>query len=169
MVGDQPLHTQIGNIRVGSSLSALRTAFTGRQIEEHFNYDFGQGSNGVVVNGPGGAIAFSLADAPAPTTRQAKPRSLVSTAWAYLVTHPPTPRTAAELGQGDPTVQRTALQRQQDLRFDIRDTGALRAVRDQWRARVRQHERPGRIRGWHPRGSSSKGAGVHLSGRVPLQ
>lgn len=56
-VGDQPLHTQIGNIRVDSSLSELRTAFADHQIEEHFNYDFGQGSNGVIVNGPGGTIA----------------------------------------------------------------------------------------------------------------
>lgn len=62
--GDQSLHTQIGNIRVDFSLSELRTAFAGHQIEEHFNYDFGQGSNGVIVNGPGGTIAFSLADAP---------------------------------------------------------------------------------------------------------
>lgn len=65
-VGDQPLHTQIGNIRVDSSLSELRTAFAGHRIEEHLNYDFGQGSNGVVVNGPGGAISFSLADVPSP-------------------------------------------------------------------------------------------------------
>ena len=30
----------------------------------YFNLDFGQGANGVVVNGPGGSIAFGLDDAP---------------------------------------------------------------------------------------------------------
>ncbi|SFR03883.1 Putative serine esterase [Lentzea waywayandensis] len=62
--GVKALHTQVGNIRVNSTLSELRTAFAGHQIEEHLDHDFGQGSNGVIVNGPNGAIAFSLADAP---------------------------------------------------------------------------------------------------------
>jgi pimeloyl-ACP methyl ester carboxylesterase len=62
--GDTTLHTQAGNIHVNSTLNELRTAFAGHQIEEHLDHDFGQGTNGVIVNGPGGAIAFSLAEAP---------------------------------------------------------------------------------------------------------
>jgi hypothetical protein len=63
--GDQSLHTETGGIRVGSTLAALRTVFADFQIEEHFDADFGQGTNGVIVNDQDGAIAFSLADAPA--------------------------------------------------------------------------------------------------------
>ncbi|MEU0885675.1 hypothetical protein ABZ345_44435 [Lentzea sp. NPDC005914] len=61
--GDKTLHTHVGNIRANSTLNELRTAFSGHQIEEHLDHDFGQGTNGVIVNGPGGSIAFGLADA----------------------------------------------------------------------------------------------------------
>ncbi|MCU1685174.1 MAG: putative serine esterase [Amycolatopsis sp.] len=54
------LSTEIGGIHAGSTLAQLRTAFRGYQIHEYLNLDFGQGTNGVVVDGPGGAIAFSL-------------------------------------------------------------------------------------------------------------
>lgn len=50
---------------MGSTLADLRTAFAGYRIEEHFKADFGQGTNGVIINDQDGAIAFSVADAPA--------------------------------------------------------------------------------------------------------
>lgn len=62
---DQSLRTEIGGIHVGSTLAELRAAFAGYQIEEHLDGDFGQGTNGVIVNGPGGAIGFGIDDAPA--------------------------------------------------------------------------------------------------------
>lgn len=40
----------------------MRTAFRGYQIDERLDFDFGQGTNGVIVNGPGGSIAMGLAD-----------------------------------------------------------------------------------------------------------
>jgi hypothetical protein len=43
---------------------SLRKAFAGNNIEERFKLDFGQGSNGVIVDGSGGSIGFSLDDAP---------------------------------------------------------------------------------------------------------
>jgi hypothetical protein len=52
--------TQVGKIHAGSTLAQLRTAFRGYRIEEHFDTDFGQGTNGVIVNGREGAIGFSL-------------------------------------------------------------------------------------------------------------
>ncbi|MBE8518368.1 alpha/beta hydrolase [Amycolatopsis sp. H6(2020)] len=52
--------TQVGKIHAGSTLAELKTAFRGYRIEERFDMDFGQGSNGVIVNGGGGAIGFSL-------------------------------------------------------------------------------------------------------------
>jgi pimeloyl-ACP methyl ester carboxylesterase len=63
--GDQSLRTEVGGIRVGSTLAQLRTAFADYQIEEHLDLDFGQGTNGMIVNGPGGAIGFSLDEASA--------------------------------------------------------------------------------------------------------
>ena len=63
--GDQSLRTEVGGIRVGSTLAELRAAFASYQIEEHLDGDFGQGSNGVIVNGPGGSIGLGLDDAPA--------------------------------------------------------------------------------------------------------
>lgn len=62
--GDQTLRTEIGDIHVGSTLADLRTAYADHEIDEFLDFDFGQGSNGVVVTGPGGAIAFGLADVP---------------------------------------------------------------------------------------------------------
>jgi hypothetical protein len=62
--GDQSLRTQVGGIRVGSTLAQLRKVFAGYKIEEHFDMDFGQGTNGVIVSGAGGSIGFSLADGP---------------------------------------------------------------------------------------------------------
>jgi hypothetical protein len=58
------LHTEVGNIGVGSTLSQIRDAFRGAQyqLEEHLDLDFGQGTNGVVVRGPGGAIGLGLQD-----------------------------------------------------------------------------------------------------------
>ncbi|HWM05744.1 MAG TPA: hypothetical protein VNP92_25670 [Actinophytocola sp.] len=61
--GDPSLRTEIGGIHVGSTLAELRTAFAGYEIEEHLDGDFGQGTNGVIVNGSGGAIGFGLDDA----------------------------------------------------------------------------------------------------------
>lgn len=63
--GDQALHTQIGSIRVGSTLAQVRKAFTGYTVEEHLDGDFGQGSNGVIINSGAGAIGLGLADASA--------------------------------------------------------------------------------------------------------
>ncbi|MFI5591808.1 hypothetical protein ACIA5G_42640 [Amycolatopsis sp. NPDC051758] len=60
--GDQALRTQIGGIRVGSTLAELRKAFTGYSIDEQLDLDFGQGSNGVVVSSAQGAIGFGLED-----------------------------------------------------------------------------------------------------------
>lgn len=57
------LSTEIGSIHAGSTLAQLRTAFRGHQIHEYLDLDFGQGTNGVVVDGPRGAIAFSLDEA----------------------------------------------------------------------------------------------------------
>lgn len=62
--GDQALRTEIGGIHVGSTLAELRAAYAGHRIDEYLDLDFGQGSNGVVVDGPGGSIAFALADGP---------------------------------------------------------------------------------------------------------
>ncbi|GLY43406.1 hypothetical protein Amsp01_094290 [Amycolatopsis sp. NBRC 101858] len=63
--GDQALHTQIGAIRVGSTLAQLRKAFAGYSVDERLAGDFGQGSNGVIVSSPAGAIGLGLADASA--------------------------------------------------------------------------------------------------------
>ncbi len=60
---DTTLRTDPGGIRVGSTLAELRTAFTGQQVEEYLDLDFGQGTNGVVVTGSGGSMGFSLAEA----------------------------------------------------------------------------------------------------------
>ncbi len=58
--GDQTLRTQVGGIRVGSTLAELRKAFAGYTIDEQLDLDFGQGSNGVVVSSAKGAIGFGL-------------------------------------------------------------------------------------------------------------
>ncbi|WNV84887.1 alpha/beta fold hydrolase [Umezawaea sp. Da 62-37] len=63
--GDRALHTRIGGIHVGSTLAEVRAAFRGSTFDERFAFDFGQRTNGVVVTGPGGSIAFGLTDAPA--------------------------------------------------------------------------------------------------------
>jgi hypothetical protein len=60
---DPALRTQVGNIGVGSTLAQVRTAFTGYRIDEYLDANFGQGSNGIVINGPGGSIGLSLSDA----------------------------------------------------------------------------------------------------------
>ncbi|WP_372671096.1 hypothetical protein [Amycolatopsis kentuckyensis] len=60
--GDQALRTQVGGIRVGSTLAELRKAFAGYTIDEQLDLDFGQGSNGVVVSSAKGAIGFGLED-----------------------------------------------------------------------------------------------------------
>ena len=59
--------TQVGNIRVGSTLAQVRSAFSGAgyESEEILDGNFGQGLNGVIVNGPGGAIGLGLDDASA--------------------------------------------------------------------------------------------------------
>jgi hypothetical protein len=62
--GDRAMRTEVGGIHVGSTLGQLRSAFAGYRFEEHFDQDFGQGANGIVVDGSGGSIGFSLADAP---------------------------------------------------------------------------------------------------------
>jgi pimeloyl-ACP methyl ester carboxylesterase len=62
--GSQNMTTQVGKVRVGFTLAQLRNAFRGYRIEERFDTDFGQGTNGVIVDGGGGAIGFSLDDAP---------------------------------------------------------------------------------------------------------
>jgi hypothetical protein len=50
------LHTQVGGIHAGSTLAQVRRTFSGPgySIETHFDNDFGQGANGVIVRGPGG-------------------------------------------------------------------------------------------------------------------
>lgn len=60
-------HTQVGNIAAGSTLAQVRSAFAGAgyQISEVLDGNFGQGSNGVVVTGPGGATGLGLDDATA--------------------------------------------------------------------------------------------------------
>ncbi len=63
--GDRKMITQVGKVRAGFTLAQLRNAFRGYRIEERFDLDFGQGTNGVIVTGGGGAIGFSLDDAPA--------------------------------------------------------------------------------------------------------
>jgi hypothetical protein len=62
--GDPQLRTQVGDIRVGSTLAQVRSAFNrpGYQVVEMLDLDFGQGSNGVVVNGPDGSIGLGLED-----------------------------------------------------------------------------------------------------------
>jgi hypothetical protein len=60
--GNERLSTKIGGLHIGATLAQLRTAYTGYTIHEYLDLDFGQGSNGVIVDGPGGSIAFSLAD-----------------------------------------------------------------------------------------------------------
>jgi pimeloyl-ACP methyl ester carboxylesterase len=65
--GEAELRTQVGNIRVGSTLAQVRSTFDrpGYQVEEKVDLDFGQGSNGVIVDGPGGSIGLGLEDASA--------------------------------------------------------------------------------------------------------
>jgi hypothetical protein len=66
--GDAQLHTKVGNIRVGSTLADVREAFaeSAYRITERLAQDFGQGSNGVVVSGPGGGeIGLGLGEASA--------------------------------------------------------------------------------------------------------
>jgi hypothetical protein len=65
--GDPALRTQVGNIRVGSTLAQVRSAFSrpGYRVEEKLDLDFGQGTNGVIVDGPGGSIGLSLEEASA--------------------------------------------------------------------------------------------------------
>jgi hypothetical protein len=55
--GNGQAHTQVGNIRAGSTLAQVRKAFSspGYSIETKFGNDFGQGANGVIVHGPSGA------------------------------------------------------------------------------------------------------------------
>ena len=60
---DPSLRTEIGGIHLRSTLADVRKAFAGYEIEEHLAADFGQGGNGVIVNGPGGSIGLTLADA----------------------------------------------------------------------------------------------------------
>jgi hypothetical protein len=60
---DPSLRTEVGGIRLRSTLADVRKAFAGYEIEEHLAADFGQGGNGVIINGPGGSIGLSLADA----------------------------------------------------------------------------------------------------------
>jgi hypothetical protein len=50
---DRALRADPGGIHVGSTLAELRTAFTGQQVVEYLDLDFGQGTNGVVVTGSG--------------------------------------------------------------------------------------------------------------------
>jgi hypothetical protein len=63
--GDQQIRTEVGDIRIGSTLAQVRAAFgrPGYSLDELLDSDFGQGSNGVIVNGPGGAIGLALDDA----------------------------------------------------------------------------------------------------------
>lgn len=63
--GKGAITTEVGGISVGSTLAQARNAFRAYQIEEHFGLDFGQGTNGIVVNGQSGAIGLSLEEAPA--------------------------------------------------------------------------------------------------------
>jgi hypothetical protein len=50
----------VEGIAVGSSLTAVRTAYAGHPIEEHLDGSFGQGSSGVVVGGSGGYLGFGI-------------------------------------------------------------------------------------------------------------
>ena len=61
------LSTQVGRIHVGSTLAQVRAAFArpGYRVVEKLALDFGQGTNGVVVEGPGGAIGLGLDNASA--------------------------------------------------------------------------------------------------------
>lgn len=52
-------HTTVG-IHVGSSLVEVRSAYAGYPIEERMDGSMGQGSNGIIVTGPGGYIGFSI-------------------------------------------------------------------------------------------------------------
>ena len=61
--GNLRVSTEIGGLHIGSTLAQLRTAYANYTIHEFLGLDFGQGSNGVIVDGPGGSIGFSLADA----------------------------------------------------------------------------------------------------------
>jgi hypothetical protein len=48
--------TAIGGVRVGSFslLDTALPAFQGYRIDKYLNSDFGQGSDGIVIHGPGG-------------------------------------------------------------------------------------------------------------------
>jgi hypothetical protein len=61
--GNPRVSTEIGGLHIGSTLAQLRSAYADYTIHEYLDLDFGQGSNGVIVDGPGGSIAFSLSDA----------------------------------------------------------------------------------------------------------
>jgi hypothetical protein len=53
--------TYIGGIQTNYSLlDFIRTSFVGYKIDEYLNNDFGQGTDGVVVTGPGGSIGFTV-------------------------------------------------------------------------------------------------------------
>jgi hypothetical protein len=60
-------HTEVGGISIGSTLAQVRSSFAGNgyQITEMLDSDFGQGSNGVIVTGHGGAIGLGLSGATA--------------------------------------------------------------------------------------------------------
>ncbi|MEV8443269.1 alpha/beta hydrolase [Actinosynnema sp. NPDC051121] len=88
--GEQALRTEIGGIRVGSTLTDLRAAYAGYRIDEFVNLDFGQGTNGVVVDGPGGEIAFSLSDGP-PSDYASGRATVTYLAGVGVPGHAPTP------------------------------------------------------------------------------
>lgn len=90
--GGRELRTEVGAIGVGSTLAKIREVFGGPEfrIEEYLDADFGQGTNGVVVHGPGGSIGLALDGGVAD--------EIAAVTWVAGVGLPESPPTAAETG-----------------------------------------------------------------------